>query len=35
MDLEQLEVGIEWVVLAQDGDMWRAFVIAVMYLRFT
>jgi hypothetical protein len=35
MDLEQVERGIEWVGLAQDGNMWRAVVIAVMCLQFT
>jgi len=33
MDLREVGgEGIDWIDLAQDRDMWRAFVIAVMNL---
>ena len=35
MDLEEMGRGIEWVGLAQDRDMWRGLVIAVMNLWVT
>ena len=34
MDLKEMDVNtMNWVDAAQDGDQWRAFVNAVMYLR--
>jgi hypothetical protein len=35
MDLEEVGRGIEWIGLAQDRDMWRGLVFAVMNLRVT
>ena len=35
MDLEEMRGVIEWIGLAQDSDIWRVFVIAVMNLRVT
>jgi hypothetical protein len=34
MDLEDIEWdGVDWIVLAQDWDQWRALVNTVLYLR--
>ena len=33
-DLQEVGWGMEWINLAQDSDRWRAFVKAVMDLRF-
>jgi len=33
MDLQEVEWGIEWIVLAQDRNRWRALVNAGMNLR--
>jgi hypothetical protein len=35
MDLEEVGGGIKWIGLAQDRDIWRGLVIAVMNLRVT
>jgi hypothetical protein len=35
MDLHEVECrGMDWIDLAQDREMWRALVIAIMNLRF-
>jgi hypothetical protein len=33
MDLRASDWGVDWILLAQDRDRWRAVVNAVMYLR--
>jgi hypothetical protein len=33
MDLREIGWGVEWIHLAQDRDLWRAVVSAVMNLR--
>jgi hypothetical protein len=33
MDLQDVERGMDWIELAQNGDRWRALVNAVMNLR--
>ena len=33
MDLQEVEWGMDWIDLAQETDMWRAHVNAVVNLR--
>jgi hypothetical protein len=33
MDLRESDWGVDWILLAQDRDRWRAVGNAVMYLR--
>jgi hypothetical protein len=34
MDLREVGWGIDWIIVAQDRDRWRAVAKAVMNLRF-